>query len=143
MAEFRQYRPDGIVVVLKGIDITGMIDGEFVTVERTKETWTKRKGAFGDGVRTQSHDRSGRATIKVLAQHPVNDALSALMIEDEQFGTGVGEFMMQDLNGTTLCHGDKAWLVKPPSAARADTDGEVEWLIDIDDLDVFIGGSLV
>ena len=87
--------------------------------------------------------RSARVTITLLQTSPSNDVLSAAAEADELAGTGVGTFLMTDLNGTTEAHAPNAWVAKPAAIEEGKEVGDREWVIDVDDLEQNIGGQLL
>lgn len=142
MAEFRTYRPLNILASFKGHHIRGIADGTFVDAERNSDGFSLKVGAGGDATRSQSHDRSGKVAFTLLAESSSNDALSNFAQADEDFGTGHGELMIKDVNGTTLLHAEDAWIVKWPKVEYGKESGDREWQIECAALSVFVGGEV-
>lgn len=146
MATMRNYDPGRVVLVVAGFQIQGFAPGTFVKVARNKPSFTLKKGSDGQGVRTKSRDFSGKITITLLQSSSSNDVLSQLVATDEAVDGGVGAVgpsLVQDLNGTTLCKGSTSWVTQPADAEFADEAGNREWVIEVDDLKMLIGGSLL
>lgn len=146
MASFKNYDPGRIVLVVNGVQIQGYADSTFVKVSRNEPTFKGKSGAGGDYTRTRNRNRSGKITITLLAESPSNDYLSALIATDEQSigGAGaVGPSMVKDLNGTTLCQGANSWVVQPADAEYGDESPNREWVIEVSELLMLVGGSLV
>jgi hypothetical protein len=143
MADLHTYDPLQIVVIFRGIQISGYADGTFVKVERSEDTWSDQVGADGEMTRVRSRNRSGLITVTLVAGSPTNQLLAAVQQEDENFSTGVGSVMVKDLNGLDLHTGESAWLVKPPDAEYKKEAGEREWRIRVKDLKSNSGGSVL
>lgn len=136
----RTYDPRNVLASFGSVSITGFADGTFVNIERASDAFSKVVGAGGDVVRTRNRDRSGTVTFTLLASAPENDLLAAIAAEDELAGTGVRPIMVKELNGTTLAAAQNAWVRKVPNAEYAKEHGTREWAIDVEALDLFIGG---
>lgn len=134
------YDPGSIVMTLAAQPISGFAD-TFVSAEREENAYTKRTGADGEVARVRSRNRSGSVTITLMATSASNDILSALARLDEETGQGVGEFMMKDTLGRTLIAAPNAWVAKVAPVEFGKEIGDREWLIEVDVLDVFVGGT--
>lgn len=140
---FRNYDPGQIVASFNGIEILGFMDGTFILAERSEDGFAKEVGAQGDVTRVRSRDRSGSVTFTLKAESPTNDRLAEVALDDENFGIGVGELFVKDLNGTTLIESAEAWIRKIPNAEYADAATGREWVIDCAALEMSLGGSVV
>jgi hypothetical protein len=94
-------------------------------------------------VRVRKRRRDGSAIITLLEASPTNDLFSAILAEDEQFGTGIRPFMMKDLSGTTLVSAPAAWLQGWPEVGRGASAGTVEWTIECAKLIKLVGGQVI
>lgn len=142
MADFKNYDPDRISVTLNGKNITGFAAGTFVRVERETDSFTKKVGAKGDTTRVRSRNKSGMVTITLLAASPSNTLLNALLRQDEKFGTGYGELQVINLNGDVVCSAPNAWVKKFPNVEYGDDDSDREWVLECDNLDMNLPGSV-
>ncbi len=136
------YDPKANTITLGNLILGGFAENKFLTIKRKSATFTSQVGASGEVARSKSNDRRGEITFTTIASSPTNDALSALAVLDEQTGGGVGPFQLLDLNGTTLVHAANAWITKYPDKELAKEVGEVEWMIECDSIDIFVGGEL-
>lgn len=137
----RTWDPGRFNLVIFGSLITGFADGTFIKIERNADTFTKVVGADGRVARARMRDNSARVTITLLHTSPSNDVLSAAAAADRLTGSGVGAFLITDLNGTTEASAPNAWIAKPAAIERGKEIGNAEWVIDVDDLDEVIGGQ--
>lgn len=138
----RTYDPALVIPTFAGNLLTGFGPDTFIKVERNEDGFTLAVGAGGEAARAQSRNRSGTVTFTVLATSQTNDILSAIAAADELSGTGVAEFQLSEVNGTTLCHAANAWVKKLPSVERGKEVGTVEWVLECDSIEVFAGGLL-
>src|SRR5262249_47248753 len=123
------YDPDQIVIYAAGVRIQGYADGEFVTVEQMADAFASVVGTDGEVARSKSNDRRLKVTLKLLQTSQSNGILSAIHQVDLNSvnGAGVFTFQIQDLQGTTLVHGDQAWIVKWPDSSFDRTAKDREW----------------
>lgn len=139
----KNYDPAKVRITFAGSPISGFADGTFITAARRNPTWTMTSGADGETARSKSNDRTGTVVITLLQSSQSNDALSAKAILDEQFGTGIGAILIQDLFGTTLVQGEVGFVEKPADVVLAKEVEAREWTLLVDRLNIFVGGSLV
>jgi len=138
----KTYDPGQVIVSFAGVILHGIAPDTFVTVERDEDGWMKTAGADGEVARTRNRNRMGRVTATLLQSSSSNDELSALAILDELSASGSGPLIVRDLNGTTLCAAENAWIVKFANAEFAKEHGNREWMFDCDKLEMFVGGAL-
>ncbi len=131
-----------VKVSFKGIMITGFAQDSSINVERTADAFTMVAGATGDITRVRNRDKSGMVTLTLMAESASNDLLSAAALEDEIFGTGVGELFIEDKNGNTIIAAPQAWIQKMPATGFAGEASTREWVIACAELEMNVGGSL-
>lgn len=136
------YLTDQVVVIWNGILINGYANDTFVEIERDEDGWTTYVGALGDVCRTRNLNRMGKVTVTLMATAAVNDLLAAQAELDEQFGTAYGPIQIKDLNGTMICSGAEAWVMKRPKIERAKESGTVQWVFAVAELKMFEGGNI-
>lgn len=135
------YDSRQVTVIFGAAILTGYADGEFCTVTRDEENFTKYVGAYGDVTRARNANRGGRAKVRLASTSLSNDVLSAIVAADEVSGAGVLPFMVKDLRGTTLCLAKEAWIVKPADVAFDREVAEREWEFELGEVVMFIGGN--
>jgi hypothetical protein len=137
------YDPASITMSFAGINIQGLADGEFVSLEQNEDAFTVQIGSDGDGTRSKSNNRSGRVTFTLMMSSSTNDLLSALHTLDLESpsGAGIGPLMIKDLNGTTLITAERAWITRFPTAAYDREATSREWIIETDKLIQLQGGN--
>ena len=141
------YSPDLVIVSFNGITINGYADGTFIELERNEHVFSEKVGSLGDVVRSKNKNKSGKATITLLAQAPVNDLLQSLVIEDEDSDDPIGDqligpFLVKDLAGLTVCETHTAWISHHPKFERAKESGHVVWQFAFANLKVKVGGNV-
>lgn len=145
MAEdFKNYDPQSIQMIFKGITLQSFADGSMVKPSRKEDSYSMVTGAQGDTVRIRNRNRTGSVAVQLLQSSPTNDLLSAIADQDEQFGTGAGTLMIKDLRGTTLIRATNAWIRKYPDPEFAKTHTNREWIFDCAVIEFTpVGGSVV
>lgn len=142
MAAIKTYAPDKVTVVFGGAILTGYAEDSFVKVETNNEAFTTHVGGDGEVSRTRNVDRTGKVTVKLKQSSDSNAVLSALYIADMTSLQGYLPIIVKDNNGSTLAAGSSAWISKLPDAEFGKEIGEREWIIEVADLEYFIGGNL-
>lgn len=139
---FATYDPAKHLLSFAGNILTGAGKDTFIKASRDEDGFTKHKGVSGEGGRSKNNNNGGTVEYTCLAQSQTNDILSALAAADELLGTGTGSLFCRELNGTTVLHSTIAWVKKHPDLERGKEAGEVTWIFDCDDLQIFNGGLL-
>ena len=137
------YDPTEQEVVFNGIPLDGFAPGTFIKVMRNEDGWSFQPSNSGGGARSRNPNRSGRFEFTLLAASPSNGFLSAFALADERTGEGVGEVMVKDRSSTNAyCLAQNGWIVKYPDWERAKEMGEVTWVIECDDINIFHSGII-
>lgn len=137
------YDPKNNTVVVQGQLIDGFADDTMIKVSRNEEGWSFQPSNSGGGARSRNPNKSGRAEITLKASSPANAVLSAIAIADELRGEGIGEFLVKDRSSTAAsCSGQNCWIVKHPDWERQKEVGNVTWIIEIEEVDIFHSGLI-
>jgi hypothetical protein len=136
----KTHDPNAIIVVIGPHIMSGPAKGSFVKVSRAEESFKLTVGADGEPTRVRNRNRSGSLEVTLTRSSPTNDFLSALLLLDEQLGTGVVPVLVKDLNGATLHSAGEAWVEKPADFEGSDEATHLVWKIAIAKLVMFNGG---
>lgn len=138
-----QYDPKALVVTLGPVLVSGFAPDTFLAVEKNNDTFSLQIGADGEATRTRSRDNSGKVTVTLMQGAAANDLLQAVHELDRvtPAGAGTQPLLVKDLFGRTLFAAERAWIVKPAPSEFAAEAGTREWVIESDDLRIFVGGS--
>ncbi len=137
------YDPGLVVATLGSLIISGYSDGTMIDCQRDEDAFSKKVGSQGDTTRVRSRNRNGYVTFNLQQNSLINDALSALAIEDETLGTGFRPLQIKDLNGRTLVSSPAAWIRKVANVVLGQDAENREWQIDCHGLIVLVGGGVV
>ncbi len=140
MGQVATYSPEDVSVSVNGVGLSGYSEGTFITVEREEDSYTKIVGSDGQVTRSKNANRSGSVTLTLKASSASNDVISALSIKDEIDGSGVFVVMVKDNSGRSIYSG-KGWIRKPANAEYAKEVSDREWVFDIANLLMFLGGN--
>lgn len=138
----RTFDPGQVIVSVGGVPMSGYADGTFLSVDRDEQMFTKVVGADGTTTRVKSNNRSGTMTLTLKQSSPSNDVLSAFAALDESVNAGVVPILVKDLSGTTIFFSATGWIQKYPTAEFAKEISNREWIFDLADIDVFVGGNI-
>lgn len=138
----RELDPNAIMMILGGIPIQGVSDGTFVKVSMTERAFSLHKGEQDDGTRIRNRKSHGSIEFTLGAQSPTNARLAALHASDLLRGDGVVPFLIRDLKGTSLFSGDEAFIEGMPDWERSGQHTPVTWVVLVNKLKGFVGGSL-
>ena len=134
------YDPSQIVVTLGGNVLTGFGPEQFLSVKRDEASFTDEAGVDGEVVRVRKHDKRATVELTLMQSSSSNDVLAASLEVDETIGSGVGAFMVKDLNGTTLLSSANAWVSKQPDGDFGKDATARVWTIRCERLVGKIGG---
>ena len=142
MAFTKTYDPALVNISFSGLPLTGLAPDTFLKVSRSEDGFMPIVGAGGEVARAQSRNHLGEVELTLMATSQANDLLSAIANADELSGLGVGALFIKELNGTTLCMSESAWVKKLPDMERGKEITTVTWVFTCAELKMFIGGLL-
>lgn len=137
----RTYDPKQVIITIGGIPMSGFADGTFVTVMRESDTFEKVSGADGVVTRAKQNDFSGNMTLSLAQSSPSNDVLTAFAKTDEVSNDGIVPVVIKDFSGRSVYVSAFGWIRKPPDSEFGKSINNRDWILDLADLDVFIGGN--
>jgi hypothetical protein len=142
-AGFRVYSSSQVTISIAGVPITGgFADGEFLRIERETEAFSDVVGTDGEVTRNATKDDRATATILLMQSAESNATLSALHNNDKntEGGAGVGRFLVEDLNGTTIHEGAQCWVMAEPDDSYDREATAREWQVRVANLISTRGG---
>jgi len=137
----KTYDPKQVQLIIGLVPISGFADGEFINIERDEDTFTKISGADGEVSRAKSNNKMGELSVILLQTSASNDILSAFMLADELANSGVIPIFIKDSLGLTTLFAAEGWVKKPPAITFDKEIGEREWVFDLANVDIFVGGN--
>jgi len=135
------YDPKQVSVIVGGKIITGFSDSTFIKIERNDQAFTLKVGVDGEGTRSKSNNKSGKATLTLMQSSGSNDDLSGFAAADELSNTGAVPLMIKDNSGRTLVTALTAWVMKYPDEEFAKEVSTRAWVLETDEIDIFVGGN--
>jgi len=139
----RRYDPAQNSLIMGGQIMEGFAEGTFINITRNADSFSLVIGADGSGTRTKSNDRSGKIAITLQQTSPSNDVLQGFLTADELNNGGQFTALHKDNSGRTVNAAETAWVMKPPDQGFAKEAENREWVIETDNLEVFVGGNPV
>src|SRR5690606_3690578 len=137
----RTYDPASVIISVGGVHMSGFADGTYLMIERDEDAFTKVTGADGYTTRVKSNNRCGSLTLTLKQSSPSNDVLSGFANLDELSNAGVVPILIRDISGTSTYFSATGWIRKYPSSEFAKELSNREWILDLADLDVFVGSN--
>jgi hypothetical protein len=139
----KTYDPKQGVLTVGGFPISGFADGTYIMATRQQDGFVSSAGADGEIARAKSNDKRTDLTITLMQTSLSNDVLSGIAQYDERTGKGVVPVAYKDLSGTTTIFSGSGWVRKLPDVERSKEISNVEWVMELADSDIFVGGTLV
>lgn len=133
--------PKKVILTIGGVPIGGYADGTFISFEMAEDAFTTSVGADGETVRVKSNNRLGTLTITLQQTSDSNSSLSAVATADQLSGTGIVAVLIKEIGGDTSIISGKGWVRKLPVAEYGKEVANREWILDLADVDAFIGGT--
>lgn len=139
----RTYDPNEVSIIFGGIVVEGFADGTFLSVESNEDAFSLQVGTDGEGTRSRTSNKSGRATFTLMQSSASNQALSALHNLDisTPAGDGIVPLLIKDNSGTSLYAAEKAWIVRQPTSGFGREAESREWIVETDLMIHTIGGN--
>ena len=129
MATFiRTYAPQDVRVSFGGIPITGMADGEFLTVTLNADMTDEVVGAQGDVALTKIANWTGTVTITLLQNAESNLMLSNLYAAQRYSSDVVrANLTITDKSGSTLYDARDCHMKRAPDVSLSDGQNSKQW----------------
>lgn len=143
MAVVQTYSSQQVQVIVAGVPMTGVGDGDFCKISRDEDAFKKIVGADGVASRSRNANQGGTIEITLQSTSPSNAVLSAQATIDELFATGVSSCVVKDVSGSTICNAQNAWVKKKPDVTFAKEQNTRVWILDCDRLTMNVGGNPV
>jgi len=135
--EVTSYSAQNVNINWLGHNFGGFADGDdAITIERSVPTMTKLVGMQGDGVFTQSADRSGSITINVLQNSETNAFLTNKAKATEAGVIASGPLIMTEAGSDAKSSCMKTVLEGLPSMVRGAGHNSVSWVFLSMDMDI-------
>jgi len=137
------YSAQNVTVTFLGKVISGFADGDdAIMVERNKPTMTQLIGMQGDGVYTQTSDKSGVVTLKLLQGCEENTFLSTKIQASEAGGVLSGELIITETGNDAKVTARKCVIEAMPKFQRGEGHTSVEWRFLSTDIDITQGSGV-
>lgn len=133
------YDPKEVKVAWNGIDMSDAIAPDtFITITRMEDGFAPTVGASGTVVRTRNANRMGQIDITLLQNAPVNNALAAAALLDENAGEDVYSVItISDPSGSAdFVLATDAWIRKIADVELGADYGTRTWNFDCAELTI-------
>ncbi len=143
MAQVTSYSAQNVTVSFLGKVLSGFSDGDdAIMVERNKPTMSQVIGIQGDGVYSQTSDKSGVITLKLLQGCEENSFLSTKIQASEAGGIISGELIITESGNDAKVTARKCIIEGMPKFQRGEGQTAVEWRFLSADVDMTQGAGV-
>ena len=133
---------DKVTCTMGGSRIAGFAKGTVITVEAEEDDWIWETGADGHTTRILKPNKTAKIVFRLQQTSSTNEVLSAKRIADRKTGVGTGQFLLKDLNGTTMVTCMNTFIQKPTKIDMGDEVTPREWTIIGTDCEMYAGSNL-
>lgn len=137
----KTYDPKLFSCIVGGKIMTGFSDGTYIKLERNEQAFNLKVGVTGEATRAKNNNRSGKVTITLMQSSDSNDALSTFAAADELTNAGAVPVLIKDGSGSTVASAVTAWVQKYPNTEFQKEATTREWVLETDELLMFVGGE--
>lgn len=137
------YSPLDVSVILDGHQITGFIDGAFISIELPQEQQFRiRRAADGSTYRSYHPITGLFLRITLNQSSPSNDFLNDMLKTDTVSLQNFFSLMLKDNNGSTALHAGECFIMKAPDVSFSTSIEEREWVVYCSEISEYtIGGN--
>lgn len=122
------YSAVNLIVTFAGVALNGFADGDdVVMVERNNPSMSQVVGIQGDAVYSQTADKSGKITIKLLQNSESNSLLTAKIQASEAGAIVSAPLIVTETGSDAKVTAMKCVIEGQPSFARGANANTVEW----------------
>ncbi|HEX5035132.1 MAG TPA: phage protein [bacterium] len=140
MGQVKTYDPAQTHLIVGGFLIGGYAPGTMIEVEMDEDAWAKTIGSTGEGVRVKTHNDGAQIRCNLLQSSASNDVLSGFALADKLSNSGAVPVELRDGSGRSLYFCETAWPMRMPTSGFGNEASNREWVLDTNELDVFVGG---
>jgi len=133
------YDPKDVRISWNTIDISkGLAPDTFITVSRSEDGFAPTVGADGTVARTRNANKMGTVEITLMQNSPVNNAIAALALLDENVGVDeISNITITDPSGSIdFVLATKCWVRKIADAELGADYGTRTWAFDSAELKI-------
>lgn len=137
------YSAQNVTVTFLGKVISGFAEGDdVIQVERNKPTMTQTVGVQGDGMYSQTADKSGKITLKLLQGCEENAFLTKKIQASEVGGIATGELIITEVGNDAKVTARKCVIEGMPKFQRGEGNNAVEWTFLSTDINITQGAGV-
>lgn len=136
-----QYDPKIVSCIVGGKIMSGFSDSTFIKLSKNEQAFNLKVGVDGEGTRAKSNNNSGKVEITLMMSSSSNDDLSAFALADQLSNSGAVPVYLKDNSGRTIASALTAWVQKLPDREFTKEASSVTWVLETDELNLFIGGN--
>lgn len=132
----RTYDSKKVIITLNGVQITGMADGDFLSVEQTEDRYTNTTGTDGETTRSRNSNRTATATVTVMQGSNGSETLNNYKLLGDAGEDDVFAFDAIDAESGSSVTSGKAWIMGEPAFDRTKEVGPEAWTIALEENEI-------
>lgn len=141
MAELKTYDSKQFGVLLDGFEITGLAEGDFLTITPNADLFALYVGADGEPARSKINNYSAKINLTLSQTSNGNDILSGFVAADRVANGGKFILTLIDKSGRSVFNALSCWVSRMPDISFGNEIGEREWVLETGQLEFFIAGN--
>ena len=146
---FDIYDLDQVLVQIFGVSVasgpgtTPADEGSFIKIAQDGPSFKTKKGMAGRLVRSKTNEPLTKVELHLLQTSSFNATMSRMWNQDliGVNGAGVGTFVLQDLQGTSVFTAERIWVTAPPEREWVQEQKGQVWLCEAALVDRLDGGN--
>lgn len=123
------YRPEDVLVIIAGFQMTGFVSGTFLSISKPNSTFSSRESADGVVARTQSNSKLYTVTLTLANTSDSNQLLSYMSRLDELTKIAKFPIAIKDMSGQSVLFSPEAWVDNTPDSNFSDSIEDRSWSI--------------
>ncbi|MCK9530499.1 MAG: hypothetical protein M0R77_08060 [Gammaproteobacteria bacterium] len=142
MAILGTYSPEDVTVLFGGVhQLSGFIDGTFISISKDEPSFSTRVSADGAPTRTFSSNPLYTVQLVLHSGSESNQVLSYALTVDEITKMGKFPLIIKDQLGSSLFFSLTSWIESKPDSDFSVSIEEREWTIKCSQVTFNVGGN--
>ena len=136
------YSPEDIQVAIAGLlNITGFVEGSFVTISRDTPLFETSESADGLVSRTKRASKTFTVKLSLMSTSESNNVLTTLALLDHSSHIVKFPLLIKDSLGSTVFFSTSSWIENTPSIDYSTNINSREWSIRCSQSTIYVGGN--
>ena len=136
------YSPEDIQVAIAGLyNVTGFVEGSFVTINRDTPLFQTSESSDGMVSRTKRNSRTFSVQLSLMNTSESNNVLTTLALLDHSIHIVKFPLLIKDSLGSTIFFSTSSWIENTPSTSYSTNITNRDWTIRCAQSTMYVGGN--